>query len=74
MLCPGVSVFTDKETDKREVVNNNSGEDPIKPGFLDIVALTIAAFQILIPYLIVFILAILLVPGIFYLISFLTNR
>ena len=74
MLHPEVSGFTDKETGKREEIINNSGEEPIKPGFLDIVALTIAAFQILIPYLIIFILAVLLVPGIFYLVSFLTNR
>jgi len=70
----GVTDFTDRDRDNREQPGNINNEEQVKPGFLDIVAMIIAAFQILIPYLIVFILAILLVPGIFYLVSFLTNR
>lgn len=48
--------------------------EPEKMGFTDVIAFMIAAFQILVPYLLIFILAILLVPTLFYLISYLTGR
>jgi len=69
-----VAAFTDREPDRKGEAKNGNGDEPIKAGFLDVLAFIIAAFQILIPYLIVFILAILLIPAIIYLISFLSGR
>ncbi len=69
-----MKAVSDREKHDRRAGKKHGDGEQIKPDFTDIIAFIIAAFQILIPYLAVFILAILLVPAFFYLIVFLTGR
>ncbi len=70
----GVSVVSDYNHDEGCGQNGKQGKEPVKLGSVDILAIMIAAFQIIVPYLLAFIIAILLVPALFYLVSYLTGR
>ena len=45
---------------------NKEDRDTYKMGFLDVAAFIIAAFQILLPYMLIFILTLLLVPALIF--------
>jgi len=60
--------------DDNHLKGQEDKKEPLKMGWLDVVAFMIAAFQILLPYILIFILAILLVPALFYIFTSIGGR